>query len=98
MEEKLDVKVVRYERAKAVEKFGMGMLDQSLWKMPKKPKEDDLFLNIVIVQGVIVGVASGPVLKNTGFMGRIVLEREFCSVTAGKKARKWKGQRNFATR
>ena len=88
MEEKLDVKVVRYERAKAVEKFGMGMLDQSLWKMPKKPKEDDLFLNIVIVQGVIVGVASGPVLKNTGFMGRIVLEREFCSVTAGKKARK----------
>ena len=88
IEEKREVKVVRYEREAAVEKFGMGMLDQSLWKMPKKIKEDDLFLNIVIVEGVIVGVASGPVLKNTGLMGRIVLERDSCAVTAGKKARK----------
>ena len=84
----LNVNVVKYKRQDAIDKFGMGMLDQSLMKMPKKPKDNDHFLNIVVVDGVVVGVPPGPVLAKTGGMGKIVLEREFCAVTAGKKARK----------
>ena len=82
------VQYYRVERSQGVEKFGTGMLDQSLLKLPKKPKEADGWLSIAVVEGVVVGVPPGPVVASTGQIGRIVLEREFCHVNAGKKARK----------
>jgi tryptophanyl-tRNA synthetase len=88
IDDNLVVQYYKVDRIQGVEQLGTGMLDQSLLKLPKKPKEADGWLNIAVLEGVVVGVPPGPVVASTGQIGKIVLEREFCSVNAGKKARK----------
>jgi tryptophanyl-tRNA synthetase len=77
------------DRNAAIDKFTNAILDQSQLKLPKKPTEDDLKLKLAYVPNVILGVPPGPVLSSTGMIGgKIVLERDDCNVTAGKKSRK----------
>lgn len=84
----IKIDVYKYDREAAIDKFGTAMLDQSLLKLPKKPKDEDKILNISVIDGVIVGVAPGPVVSSTGSIGKISLERDQCRFTAGKKSRK----------
>lgn len=77
------------DREVAIEKFTSGILDQSQLKLPKKPTDDDLTLKVVYIPSVILGVPPGPVVASTAMIGgKIVLERDGCSITAGKKSRK----------
>ncbi len=90
IQEGLDVQVSKVDREAAIEKYGTVMLDQSQLKLPKKAKPEDHILNIAWIQGVIMGVppSGAAVLSSTKGVGKISLEREFCNMTAGKKARK----------
>lgn len=85
----IDLNMFVMDREVAIDKFTNAILDQSQLKVPKKPTEDDLNLKLVYIPNVILGVPPGPVLASTGMIGgKIVLEREGCNVTAGRKSRK----------
>lgn len=84
------VRVCERERVKLVEGGRKAFLDESLWKLPKKMKEADKLLNIGVIEGLVVGAVEGPfkLVASTDLVGSIVLERQFCHVTASKHARK----------
>jgi tryptophanyl-tRNA synthetase len=84
------VRVCERERVKVVEGGNKAILDESLWKLPKKMKEGDNTLKIAVVEGLIVGAVEGAfsLVASTDLVGKIVLERQYCHVTAGKHARK----------
>ena len=95
IDEKIPITTFAMNRDDAIEKYGKVMLDQSQLKPPKKIKSpSDLMLQMAFIQGVYLGVASGPVFSNTGDLpsNSIILERGDaafkCNMMAGKKARK----------
>ena len=76
------------ERKEAIDAFGTAMLDQGQLKLPKKPKPEDLKLDIALIENVVMAVPPGPVLASTKAVGKITIEREQCVITAAKKGRK----------
>mmetsp|Transcript_17514 Transcript_17514/g.33206 ORF Transcript_17514/g.33206 Transcript_17514/m.33206 type:complete len:705 (-) Transcript_17514:1244-3358(-) len=87
IEGKKKVRVCERDRKKIVEEQKV-ILDDSLYKLPKKMTDDNKMLRIAVVEGLIVGAVEGPVVAFTDLVGKIVLERQYCHVTAGKNARK----------